>query len=57
MAMSRLFDTALPPLWYFAFWVVLFIAFRLFIVNPIVTATKDLGTELKATRDSQRKGE
>lgn len=55
--MTKLFDTALPPIWYFGFWIVLFIAFRLFVVNPIVSATRDLGTELKATRESQQKRE
>lgn len=54
---TRLFDTALPPIWYLCFWLVLFIAFRLFIVNPIVSATKDLSAEMKATREGQRKGE
>ncbi len=50
--MTRLFDTALPPLWYFVFWVLLLASFvvsvRLFIVNPLVNEARALRAAIEA---------
>jgi hypothetical protein len=46
--MTRLFDTALPPIWYLCAWAFFLTAFvvsmRVFVVNPILSAVNNLTT-------------
>jgi hypothetical protein len=43
--MTKLFDTALPPLWYFVAWLILLVSFilacRIWLVNPLLHALRD----------------
>jgi hypothetical protein len=43
--MTKLFDTALPPIWYLAAWVVIptatIWAARIWLVNPLLHALRD----------------
>lgn len=52
--MTRLFDTALPPIWYLAFWIACIVAVRLFIVNPLLRESERVRVEINALKDSSR---
>lgn len=48
--MTKLFDTALPPIWYVLFWLLLVLFTRWLIVNPLVAVGRDLIAALKGLR-------